>query len=94
MLIQLNYISKRYVYINVDLYSTKFLQTLSVFILSNLKKYLNFILIKNFQLHIFINKDNIFEVCFFLKNSIYTFCNQLLDITVVDRIEFLNNGYR
>jgi hypothetical protein len=94
MLIQLNYINNRYVNISVDLYSIKFLQTLSMFILVNLKKFLNFIIIKNYQLHIFINKDFIFEVCFFLKNSIYLFCNQLLDITVVDRIEFLNNGYR
>jgi len=72
----------------------KYLQPLSLFLLKNLKKYLNFILIKNYQLHLFLNSDSILNVIYFLKNSIYIFCNQLLDITVVDRIEFLQDGLR
>lgn len=94
MLIQLNYINKRFIHISYDLHSMKFLHTLSLYILSNLRKYLNYLLIKNYQIHIYVDKDYIFEVCFFLKNSVYTFCNQLLDLTVVDRIEFLQNGFR
>jgi len=67
---------------------------MSSYLLLNLKKYINFMLIKNQQIHIFIDKEYIFETCFFLKNSIYVFCNQLLDMTVVDRIEILRDGYR
>lgn len=94
MLINLTYIYKRYVHISCDVFSMKFLQPISLFLTQNLKKYINFLVIKNYQIHIFLNKDDIFNVCFFLKNSIFTFCNQLLDITVVDRIEFLQNGLR
>jgi len=72
----------------------KLLQNLAVFLINCLKKYLNFILIKDNQIHLFINKDYIFEVCFFLKNSIFIFCNQLMDITAIDRIEHLKDGYR
>jgi NADH:ubiquinone oxidoreductase subunit C len=94
MLILFNYIFNKRIKYNVSLFSLKLFQNLSVFLILNLKKYLNFILIKDNQIHIFINKDNIYEVCFFLKNSLYTFCNQLLDLTIVDRIEFLKDGYR
>jgi len=82
------------VHYNYDSYSMQFLNNVSSYLLLNLKKYINFMLIKNQQIHIFIDKEYIFETCFFLKNSIYIFCNQLLDMTVVDRIEFLKDGYR
>jgi hypothetical protein len=68
MLFNLYYIHKKHVHHNYDSHSTKFLKNTSLYILLNLKKYLNFLLIKNQQIHIFINKDNIFEICFFLKN--------------------------
>ncbi len=89
-----NYIFNKRLKFNVSLFSIKIYKNLSIFLILNLRKYINFILIKDNQLHIFINKDFIFETCFFLKNSLYTFCNQLLDITIVDRIEFLKDGYR
>ena len=54
----------------------------------------NFILIKNNCINLFIKKDYIFDVCFFLKNSMFIFCNQLLDITLVDRIEFVKTNFR
>jgi len=89
-----DYIFNRRLKYNVSLYSLKQHQNLSIFLILNLKKYINFILLKDHQLHIFVNKDFVFEVCFFLKNSVFTFCNSLLDITAVDRIEFLKDGYR
>jgi len=94
MFLNLHYIHKKYVHYNYDSYSMQFLNNVSSYLLLNLKKYINFMLIKNQQIHIFIDKEYIFETCFFLKNSIYIFCNQLLDMTVVDRIEFLKDGYR
>jgi len=94
MFLNLHYIHKKYVHYNYDSYSMRFLNNMSSYLLLNLKKYINFMLIKNQQIHIFIDKEYIFETCFFLKNSIYVFCNQLLDMTVVDRIEFLRDGYR
>jgi NADH:ubiquinone oxidoreductase subunit C len=94
MLINLTYLFYKRLNFNINLLSMQLLQNLPLFLVSNLRYYLNFILIKDSQLHIFVRKDFIYEVCFFLKNSVFTFCNQLLDITVVDRIEFLRSGYR
>lgn len=94
MLINLTYLFYKRLNFNINLLSMQLLQNLPLFLVSNLRCYLNFILIKDSQLHIFVKKDFIYEVCFFLKNSVFTFCNQLLDITVVDRIEFLRSGYR
>jgi NADH:ubiquinone oxidoreductase subunit C len=75
-------------------FSFKRIQKIVFFITNNLNKYINFVLIKNNQINIYLNKENILNVSFFLKNSSFLLCNQLLDITIIDRLEFLKNGYR
>lgn len=93
-LTSLSYMVHRRVRLNVNLMSMQLLQNLSIFLSVNLRKYLNFILIKDSQLHLFAKREYVYDICFFLRNSIFTFCNQLLDVTAVDRIEFLKHGYR
>jgi len=41
---------------------------------------------KNNHIHIFL-KNNCFDIVYFLKNNIFFSLNQLLDFTVVDRLE-------
>ena len=94
MLTNLFYISKKKLKLNLSLLSLSVLQNLSYFLILNMRKCINFILIKNNQINLFIKKDYIFDVCFFLKNSLFIFCNQMVDFTLVDRIEFAKTNYR
>ena len=94
MLLSLFYICKKKLKLNLSLISFNILQNLSFFFILNMRKCINFILIKNNCINIFIKKEYIFDVCFFLKNSLFIFCNQLMDITLVDRIEFVKTNYR
>ena len=94
MLVNLFYIYKKRLKLNLSLLSFSVLQNLSYFFILNMRKCINFILIKNNCINLFIKKDYIFDVCFFLKNSLFIFCNQLLDFTLVDRIEFVKTNYR
>jgi hypothetical protein len=94
MIINLFHIYKKKLKFNLSLVSFKILQDLSFFLILNMRQCINFILIKNNCVNIFIKKEFIFDVCFFLKNSIFIFCNQLLDFTLVDRIEFSKTNYR
>jgi hypothetical protein len=93
------YIFNSYIYFkrvafNISLLSLKSFQNLCLFLISNLRYCINFILIKNTQLHIFVNKDFVFDVIFFLKNSSFINCNQLLDFTMVDRLEMTKTNFR
>ena len=94
MLINLFHIYKKKLKLNYNLVSLKILQDLSYYLILNMRKCINFLVIKHNCINIFIKKEYIYDVCFFLKNSIYIFCNQLLDFTLVDRIEFSKNNYR
>jgi NADH:ubiquinone oxidoreductase subunit C len=47
-----------------------------------------FLLKKNNYISIFLKKSNL-DISYFLKNSMYLFFNQLLDFTVIDRLEML-----
>lgn len=68
-----------------SLYKSK---VLSHLILNNLYKMVDSVLLKNNQIHIYLNNyNNVFNVLFFLKNNMYFSFNQLLDFTVVDRLE-------
>lgn len=94
MLLNLYHIYKKKLKLNLSLISFNVLQNLCYFFILNMRKCINFVLIKNNCINIFIKKEYIFEVCFFLKNSLFIFCNQLLDMTLVDRIEFVKTNYR
>jgi len=41
---------------------------------------------KNKQIHVFL-KNTCFDIIFFLKNNVFFLINQLLDFTIVDRLE-------
>jgi hypothetical protein len=94
MFINIFHIYNKKLKLNLSLLSFNVLQNLSYFFILNMRRCINFILIKNNCINIFIKKDYIFDVCFFLKNSMFIFCNQLLDITLVDRIEFVKTNFR
>ena len=94
MFLNIFHIYKKRLKLNLSLLSFNVLQNLSYFFILNMRRCINFILIKNNCINIFIKKDYIFDVCFFLKNSMFIFCNQLLDITLVDRIEFVKTNFR
>lgn len=94
MLLNLFHIYKKKLNLNLNLVSFYILQNLCFFFIFNMRKCINFLLIKNNCINIFINKEYIFDVCFFLKNSLFIFCNQLMDITLVDRIEFVKTNFR
>ena len=94
MLLNLFHIYKKKLKLNLSLVSFNILQNLSFFLILNMKKCINFLLIKNNCINIFIKKEYIFDICFFLKNSLFIFCNQLLDFTLVDKIEFVKINYR
>ena len=94
MLLNLFHIYKKKLKLNLSLVSFNILQNLSFFLILNMKKCINFLLIKNNCINIFIKKEYIFDICFFLKNSLFIFCNQLLDLTLVDKIEFVKINYR
>jgi hypothetical protein len=82
-----------FVKINLDkkLFSVKHL-IFAMYCLSNIvKKFFNFIVIRNDQIHIYVKKNNILNICYFLKHSIFFSCKQLLDFTIVDRIEQIKN---
>lgn len=94
MLLNIFYIFKKKLRLNLSLFSFSILQSLSFFFIFTMRKCINFLLIKNGCINIFIKKEYIYDVCFFFKNSLFIFCNQLLDITLVDRIEFIKTNYR
>ena len=94
MLLNLFHIYKKKLKLNLSLVSFNILQNLSFFLILNMKKCINFLLIKNNCINIFIKKEYIFDICFFLKNSLFIFCNQLLDFTLVDKIEFVKINCR
>jgi hypothetical protein len=94
MITNLFHVYKKKLKFNFNLVSFRILQDLSFFLILNMRKCINFVLIKQNCINVFIKKENIFDVCFFLKNSIFIFCNQLLDFTLVDRIEFSKTNYR
>ena len=94
MLLNISYLFRKKLKLNLSLFSFNIIQNLSFFFILNMRKCINFLLIKNGCINIFINKEYIFDVCFFLKNSLFIFCNQLLDITLVDKIEFIKTNYR
>jgi hypothetical protein len=94
MVSNLFHVYKKKLKLNLNLVSFRILQDLCYFFILNMRKCINFILIKNSYINIFIKKEYVFDVCFFLKNSIFIFCNQLLDFTLVDRIEFSKTNYR
>ena len=45
-----------------------------------------FLLKKNNNIFIYL-KNNVFDIIYFLKNSLYFSLNQLLDFSIVDRLE-------
>jgi hypothetical protein len=94
MLLNIFYSFKKKLRLNLSLFSFNILQSLSFFFIFTMRKCINFLLIKNGCINIFIKKEYIYDVCFFFKNSLFIFCNQLLDITLVDRIEFIKTNYR
>jgi len=94
MYLNLFHIYKKKLKLNLSLVSFNILQNLCIFFILNLKKCINFLLIKNNCINIFIKKEYIFDVCFFIKNSLFVFCNQLLDITLIDKIEFVKTSHR
>jgi hypothetical protein len=94
MFLNVFYIFKKKLKLNLSLFSFNILQNLSFFFIFNMRKCINFLVIKNGCINIFIKKEYILDVCFFFKNSLFIFCNQLLDITLVDRIEFIKTNYR
>ena len=55
-----------------------------------LKKYIRNILIKNLDIEITTNREYIYPIILFFKKNFNTQCKQLLDITVVDKINKLN----
>ena len=94
MLLNIFYLFRKKLKLNLSLISFNILQNLSFFFILNMRKCINFLLIKNGCINIFIKNEYIFDVCFFFKNSLYIFCNQLLDIILIDRIEFIKTSYR
>lgn len=62
-------------------------QWLSLYIFNNIKLFTNCILLKPDAIHIFINKCYIYEVVQFFKINLFTLCNQLLDLTIIDKVE-------
>lgn len=89
-----SYIFNKKVILNISLLSLKSFQNLCLFLLNNLICCINFIIVKNTQLHIFVNKDCVYDVIFFLRNSSFINCNQLLDLTMVDRLEMTRTNFR
>jgi len=51
-----------------------------------LKDIASILIKKNNHIHIYL-KNNCFDIIYFLKNNIFFSLNQLLDFTVVDRLE-------
>lgn len=69
-------------------FSLKKIRLLSMLLFHNLYKYVENILFKVGQIHVFLkNPENILKTIFFLKYNCFFLCNQLLDFTIIDRIE-------
>lgn len=94
MIVFLSYILKKKITLKKIFFFLRNYNNLSFFIILNLNKAINFIIIKNMQLHIFIKEKYIYDVVFFLKNSCFIYCNQLLDMSIIDRIEFIKINKR
>lgn len=63
----------------------------SYFLLKNFFNDINFIILKKYYINIFLKNNNVFDIIFFLKNSIFFSCDQLLDFTIVDCLELAVN---
>jgi len=65
------------------------------YIYNTLFNYLQSCVLHNTYIYLYINNpiDNLLHVCYFLKNSAFLSCNQLMDMTAVDRLELpiINN---
>jgi len=85
---------RRKLKVRKDLFSFKILQDLCLFFVNNFCKYISFIVINDNHINIFVKKDLLLDFIFLLKHSMFIFCNQLLDITLIDRLENMWNGYR
>jgi len=72
--------------VNKFFYLLKFLK-MSLLLYKCFYKYLDNVLVKKNSVQLFVNKLNVYNMLNFLKNSFYFNCGQLLDFTVVDRLE-------
>jgi len=81
----------------INLFSLKNSYDFSFFLRSIFIKDIASILIKkNNHIHIYLNNDNSLDIIYFLKNNFFFSLNQLLDFTIVDRLEMAikkNKGF-
>src|SRR3982751_4765152 len=94
MKVLINYVSLIFIRLDLKLFSIKQFKLMSFYLINSINKFFNFLIIRNDQLHIYLHKSKLLNLTFFLKNSIFFSCNQLVDFTVTDRLEYMKNFNR
>lgn len=69
-----------------DYIASFFLKKLHLLKKNFIKDIACFLIKKNNNISIFLKKNNL-NISYFLKNNIFFYCNQLLDFTIIDRLE-------